>query len=73
MASNSRSGLFLMNPVVILPRTKKGTRIMEEKTKERIAMEAEAEMLISKLSDAQIAELLRELELHHASQSISVP
>lgn len=46
---------------------------MKEKTNERIAMEAEAEMLIAKLSDAQIAELLRELELHHASQSISVP
>lgn len=46
---------------------------MKEKTNERIAMEAEAEMLIAKLSDAQIAELLRELELHYASQSISVP
>lgn len=46
---------------------------MKEKTNERIAMEAEAEMLIAKLSDAQIAELFRKLELHHASQSISVP
>ena len=30
---------------------------MEEKTKERIAMEAEAEMLIARLTDEQIAEV----------------
>ena len=50
--------------MLLLPRTKKGTRIMEEKTKERIAMEAEAEMLIAKLSDAQIAELLKNISSH---------
>lgn len=32
-----------------------------EKAKERIAMEVEAEMLIAKLSDAQIAELLKNI------------
>lgn len=73
MASNSRSGRFLMKPVVILPRTKKGTRIMEEKTKERIAMEAEAEMLIARLTDEQIAEVLMGISLHHPAQSIPIP
>ncbi len=46
---------------------------MNEKTNERIAMETEAEMLIAKLSDAQIAELLREIELQHSAQSVSIP
>ena len=35
-----------------------------EKAKERIAMEVEAEMLIAKLSDAQIAELLKNIGSH---------
>lgn len=38
---------------------------MNEKTKERIALEAEAEMLISKLSDTQVAELLESISSHH--------
>lgn len=37
---------------------------MNEKTKERIALEAEAEMLISKLSDTQIVELLKNISPH---------
>lgn len=37
---------------------------MNEKTKERIALEAEAEMLIAKLSDARIAELLKSISSH---------
>ena len=37
---------------------------MNEKTKERIALEAEAEMLISKLSDTQVAELLKNISSH---------
>lgn len=42
---------------------------MKEKTNERIAMEAEAEMLIAKLSDAQIAELLKNISsLHRAGR-----
>lgn len=38
---------------------------MNEKTKERIVLEAEAEMLISKLSDTQVAELLESISSHH--------
>lgn len=37
---------------------------MKEKTNERIVMEAEAEMLIAKLSDAQIAELIENISSH---------
>lgn len=37
---------------------------MNEKTNERIALEAEAEMLIAKLSDTQIAEMLKSIRLH---------
>lgn len=46
---------------------------MNEKTNERIALETEAEMLIAKLSDAQIAELLGKLELQHPTQSAPIP
>lgn len=42
---------------------------MNEKTNERIALETEAEMLIAKLSDAQIAELLKNISsLHRAGR-----
>lgn len=34
------------------------------KTKERLAMESEAAMLIGKLSDAQIVELLKNISSH---------
>lgn len=37
---------------------------MNEKTNERIALEAEAEMLIAKLSDTQIAEMLKSISPH---------
>lgn len=37
---------------------------MNEKTNERIALEAGAEMLIGKLSDAQIVELLKNISSH---------
>lgn len=46
---------------------------MNEKTNERIAMETEAEMLIAKLSDAQIAELLKNISSHHFLACTSVP
>ena len=46
---------------------------MEEKTKERIVMEGEAEMLIAKLSDAQIAELLKNIGSHHFLDCTSIP
>lgn len=37
---------------------------MNEKTNERIALEAEAEMLIAKLSNTQIAEMLKSIRSH---------
>lgn len=37
---------------------------MNEKTNERIALEAEAEMLIAKLSNTQIAEMLKSISPH---------
>ena len=46
---------------------------MDEKTNERIAMEAEAEMLIAKLSDVQIAELLKSISSHHLLDCTSIP
>lgn len=46
---------------------------MNEKTNERIALETEAEMLIAKLSDAQVAELLKSISSHHFLDCTSIP
>lgn len=44
-----------------------------EKTKERLAMESEAAMLISKLTAEQINSIMQELESQHAAERVTVP
>ena len=55
-----------MGSIMYLPHQKNRREFceMNEKTNERIALEAEAEMLIAKLSDTQIAELLKSIRSH---------